>query len=71
MKCREAEDLLEACDASAEAYELAVDVLAKVLSGSRAEFWSALKIAESAKDDCNEAIKAIHLHIIKHQCQPD
>jgi len=71
MKCREAEDLLEACAASAEAYGLAVDVLAKVLSGSRAEFWSALKIAESAKDDCNEALEAIRLHIIKHQCQPN
>jgi hypothetical protein len=34
------------------------------------EFWSALKIAESAKDDCSEALKAVDLHIIKHQCQP-
>ena len=71
MKCREAEDLLEAYGTSAEAYGLAVDAMVKVLSGSRAEFWSALKIAESAKDDCNEALKAIDLHIIKHQCQPN
>ena len=71
MKCREAEVLLEAYGASAEAYGLAVDALVKVFSGSRAEFWSALKIAESAKDDCKEALKAIDLHIIKHQCQPN
>ena len=70
MKCRQAENLLEAYGASAEAYGLAVYALMKVLSGSRAEFWSALKIAESAKDDCNEALKSIDLHIIKHQCQP-
>jgi hypothetical protein len=70
MKCREAEDLLEAYDASAEAYRLAVGALVEVLSGSPAEFWSAIKIAESAKDDCNEALKAIDLHIIKHHCQP-
>lgn len=71
MKCREAEDLVEAYGASAEAYELAVDALAKFLSGSRAEFWSALKMAESAKDDCNEALNAIDLHIIRHHCQPN
>jgi hypothetical protein len=71
MKCREAEDLLEAYGASAEAYRLAVGTLVEVLSGSLAEFWSALKIAESAKDDCNEALKAIDLHIIKHHCQPN
>jgi len=71
MKCQEAEDLLEAYGAFAEAYGLAVDALVKVLSGSRAEFWSALKIAESAKDDCNEAVKAIDLHFIKHHCQPN
>jgi hypothetical protein len=35
MKCREAEDLLEACGASAEAYGLAVD--ARVLNGSLEE----------------------------------
>ena len=70
MKCREAKDLLEAYGTSAEAYGLAFDAMVQVLSGSRAEFWSALKIAESAKDDCNEARKAIDLHIIKHQCQP-
>ena len=70
MKCQEAEDLLEAYGASTEAYGLAFDAMVKVLSGSPAEFWSALKIAESAKDDCNEALKAIDLHIIKHQCQP-
>jgi hypothetical protein len=69
MKCREAEDLLEAYGASAEACGLAVDALVKVLGGSRAEFWSALKIAESAKDDCNQALRAIDLHIIRHQCQ--
>jgi len=71
MKCREAEDLLEAYGGSAEAFGLAVDALSKVLSGSPAEFWSALKIAESAKDDCNEALRAIDLHVIKHQCQPN
>jgi hypothetical protein len=71
MKCRKAEDLLEAYGASAEAYGLAVDALVEVLSGSLDEFWSALKIAESAKDDCNEALKAIDLHIMKHQCQPN
>ena len=70
MNCREAEELLAAYGASAEAYGLAVYALVKVLSGSRAEFWSALKIAESAKDDCNEALKAIDLHVIKHHCQP-
>ena len=71
MKCREAEDLLEAYRISAEAYGSAVDAMVKVLGGSGAEFWSALKIAESAKDDCNEALNAIDLHIIKHQCQPN
>jgi len=71
MKCRQAEDLLEAYGASAEAYGLAVYALMKVLSGSPAEFWSALKIAESAKDDCNLALKAIDLHVMKHQCQPN
>ena len=72
MKCRVAEDLLEAYGASSEAYRLAVDALVEVLAGSRAEFWSALKIAESAKDDCNEALNAINLHIIRHQCcQPN
>jgi len=69
MKCREAEDLLEACGAFAEAYGLAVNAVVKVLGGSRAEFWSALKIAEAAKDDCDEALKAIDLHVMKHQCQ--
>ena len=71
MKCREAEDLLEAYGTSAEAFGLAVDALVRVLSGSRADFWSALKIAESANDDCNEALKAIDLHITEHQCQPN
>jgi hypothetical protein len=71
MKCWEAEDLLGAYGASAEEYESAVDALVKVLSGSRAEFWSALKIAESAKDNCNEALRALDLHIVKHQCQPN
>jgi hypothetical protein len=71
MKCREAEDLLEAYGASAKVYRLAVDALVNVLTGSRVEFWSALKIAESAKDDCNEALKAIDLHIINHRCQPN
>ena len=71
MKCREAEDLLEVYGAYAEAFGLAVDELAKVLGGSRAEFWSALKIAESAQDDCHEARKAIDLHITQHQCQPN
>ena len=69
MKCREAEDLVEAYGVAAEAYGLAVDAVVEVLGGSRAEFWSALKIAESAKDDCNTALKAIDLHIIKHGCQ--
>jgi hypothetical protein len=71
MKCRQAEDLLEAYGASAEAYALAVYALMNVLSGSRAEFWSALKIAESAKDDCNVAREAVDLHMINHQCQPN
>ena len=71
MNCREAEEPLAAYGASAEAYALAVHALMKVLSESRAEFWSALKIAESAKDDCNEALKAINLQIIKHQCLPN
>ena len=71
MKCREADDLLEAYGLAVEAYGLAVDAMVKVLGGSRAEFWSALKIAESAQDDCNEALKAIDLHFIKHQCQPN
>lgn len=71
MKCREAEDLLEAYGVSAKAYGLAVDALAKVFWGARAEFWSALKIAESAKDDCNKAREAVDLHIVKHQCQPN
>jgi hypothetical protein len=70
MNCREAEDLLEAYGTSTAAYGLAVDVVAKVLSGPLAEFWSALKIAESAKDYCREALKAVDLHIIKHQCPP-
>jgi len=69
MKCREAEDLVEAYGASAEAFVLAVDVVVKVLGGSRAEFWSALKTAESAQDRCEGALKAIYLHIIKHECQ--
>ena len=69
MKCHEADDLLEAYGAAVEAYGLAVDALVEVLSGSRNEFWSALKIAESANDDCNEARKAIDLHTINHQCQ--
>jgi hypothetical protein len=71
MKCPEAEDLFEAYGTSSEAYGLAIDAMVKVLSGSRAEFWSALKIVESAKDDCNEALQAIDLHITKHQCQPN
>ena len=71
MKCREAEDLLKAYGAFAEAYQLAVVAVAKVLSGSAAEFWGALKIAESAKDDCDDAHKAIDLHVLKHQCQPN
>jgi hypothetical protein len=70
MKCREADDLLAAYGTCAQAYRLAVGDLVEVLNGSRSEFWSALKIAESAKDDCNEALKAIELHINKHQCQP-
>jgi hypothetical protein len=69
MKCRESEDLLEAYGAYAAAYGLAIDALVRVLSGSRAEFWGALKIAESAKDDCDEALKAIDLHVIEHRCQ--
>jgi hypothetical protein len=71
MKCREAEDLLDAYGSSAEAYGLAAHALLRVLSGSQAEFWSALKIAESAKDDCNKALEAIDLHIVKHHCQPN
>jgi hypothetical protein len=71
MECQEAEDLLEAYRASAEAYALAADKLVKVLYGSRAEFWSALKIAESAKNNCNKDLKAIYLHMIQHECQPN
>ena len=71
MNCREAEELLEAFGASAEAYAVAVDALVKVLSAPRAEYWSALKIAESAKDHCNKDLKAIYLHIIRHECQPN
>ena len=71
MNCPEAEDLLEAYGASAEAYGLAVDAMVKVLGGPRAEFWSALKIAESAQDDCTTAFKAMDLHFIKHRCQPN
>jgi len=69
MKCPEAEYLRGAYSASAKSYQLAIDALVKVVSASRAEFWSALKVAESAKDDCDEALEAIDLHIIKHQCQ--
>ncbi len=69
MKCQEAEDLVEAYGASAETYVLAVDVVVKVLSGSRAEFWSALKIAESAQNKCGEDLKVIYLHVIEHECQ--
>jgi hypothetical protein len=71
MNCPEAEDLLEAYGASAKAYGLAVEAMVKVLGGSRAEFWSALKIAESAQDDCTAALKAMDLHIVEHQCQPN
>ena len=71
MHCREAEDLLEAYGTSAEAFGLAVDALVKVIGGSLAEFSSALKIAESAKDDCSEVLKAIDLHIFKHRCRPN
>jgi hypothetical protein len=71
VECWEAEDLLAAYGASAEAYRLALDALVKVLTGSRAEFWSALKIAESAQNDCNEALEALDLHIITHQCRPN
>lgn len=70
MKCWEAEDLQEAYGVSAETYRLAVDALVKALAGSRAEFWSALKIAESAKEDCLDALKAIDLHILNHKCTP-
>jgi hypothetical protein len=59
MNCPEAEDLLEAYGASAEAYGLAVDAMVKV------------KIAESAQDDCTAALKAMDLHFIKHRCQPN
>jgi hypothetical protein len=69
MRCWEAEVLQEAYGASAEAYRLAVDVLVKALAGSRAEFWSALKIAESAEEDCSDALNAIDLHILDHKCQ--
>ena len=71
MNCREAEDLLEAYGDAAEEYGLAVDAMVKVLGGSRAGFWSALKIAESAQDDCNEALRAMDLHFIQHRCQPN
>jgi len=48
---------------------MAIDALVKVFSGSRVEFWSALKIAETAQDDRDEALTAIDLHIAKHHCQ--
>jgi hypothetical protein len=69
MKCWETENLHEAYGASLEAYRLAGDALVKALAGSRAEFWSALKIVESAKEDCNDALKAIDLHVLNHKCQ--
>lgn len=71
MKCWEAEDLYEAYGESAEAFRLAIDALVKGLAASRAEFWSALKIAESAKEDCNDALRAIDLHILNHKCTPN
>jgi len=71
MNCRKAEELLAAYGASAEVYGLAIEALVKVLSGSLAEYWSALKIAESAKDDCNKALKAVDLHLVQHRCQPN
>jgi hypothetical protein len=71
MECQEAEDLLATYGACSEAFRLAVDDMVRVFSGSPAEFWSALKIAESALDDCHEARKAVDLHIARHQCQPD
>ena len=71
MKCREADDLLAAYGTRAQAYRLAVGDLVEVLNGSRSEFWSALKIAESAKDDCNKALKAVDLHLVQHRCQPN
>ena len=69
MKCHEADNLFEAYGTSIEAYWSAMDALVNTLSGPRAEFWSAVKIAESAKDDCDEALKAMDLHVLKHHCQ--
>jgi hypothetical protein len=70
MTCPEAQDLFEAYVASAVAYRFAIDALLAVVNASRAEFWSALKIAESAQNECSEALKAIDLHIVNHHCQP-
>jgi hypothetical protein len=69
MKCQEAEDLVAAHHASAEAYLLAIDFVIKTLSASRLEFWNAIKMAESAKDDWHGAIAAFGLHIAKHHCR--
>jgi hypothetical protein len=69
MKCQEAEDLLVAHNASAEAYLLAIHSLIEALGASRVEFWSAIKIAEAAKDDWHSATKALNLHIARHHCQ--
>ena len=68
MRCQELEALLEAYSVAGKAYQLTVEALVELLSGPRAEFWGALKIAESAKDDCTHALHAIDLHIIEHEC---
>ncbi len=70
MRCQELEDLFEAYRSAGQAYQSTVEALAGLLSGPRAEFWGALKIAESAKDDCTQALHAIDLHILEHECQP-
>jgi hypothetical protein len=69
MRCQELEDLREAYRAAGQAYQLSVEALVKLVSGPRAEFWGALKLAESAKDDCTQALQAIDFHITEHECQ--
>ena len=69
MECKEAEDLVVAHHASAEAYLRAIDSVIKTLSAPRLEFWNAIKMAEAAKGDWHGAIEAFDLHIAKHHCQ--
>ena len=69
MKCNEAEDLVAAQNTSAEAYLLAIDAVILAISASRLEFWNAIMMAESAKQDWHRALEAFYLHTAKHHCQ--